>query len=111
MQYSPAFFFIFMVFVTSALHAQTKPVIITIAADSWCPINCTKPEKKLGVGIDLAKSIFEPLGYTIQYEVMGWSDALAKVRRGEVDAVVGASKFDASQHTIFVAYLGVLCYC
>jgi len=67
---------------------------ITIAADNWCPINCTRPEPRLGVGIDLAKAIFEPIGYRVNYQVMPWSDALAKVRSGHVNAVIGASRYD-----------------
>ena len=68
--------------------------LITIAADSWCPINCAPPEARLGVGIDLAKAIFEPLGYTVNYKLIPWTDALERVRSGQVDAVVGASRLD-----------------
>ncbi len=67
---------------------------LTIAADSWCPINCARSQGRLGVGIDLAKAIFEPLGYTIDYRLMPWSEALARVRSGQVDAVIGASRYD-----------------
>jgi len=73
--------------------ADERPVI-TIAADNWCPINCAPPEAKLGVGIDLAKAIYEPLGFEIRYQVMPWSEALRKVRAGEIDAVVGADRTD-----------------
>lgn len=78
-----------------ALSALTRPQqTITIAADNWCPINCARPESRLGVGIDLAKAIYEPLGYQINYVIMPWSEALEKVRSGDVDAVIGASRYD-----------------
>ncbi len=93
MQYLRLFLSLFFCFCSFSSHAEQKPTI-TIAADSWCPINCTSPEKKLGVGIDLAKAIFEPLGYEINYKIMPWTDALAQVRAGKVDAVIGASRFD-----------------
>lgn len=82
----------FSLFALSGFNRQQQT--ITIAADNWCPINCTRPEPRLGVGIDLAKAIFEPLGYQINYVIMPWSEALAKVRTGEVDAVIGASRYD-----------------
>lgn len=93
MQYLRNFMSILFALWAFSSHAQQKQTI-TIAADSWCPINCTKPETKLGVGIDLAKAIFEPLGYEINYVIMPWTDALKKVRTGEVDAVVGANHND-----------------
>jgi polar amino acid transport system substrate-binding protein len=67
---------------------------ITIAADEWCPINCKPGTSQLGVGIDLAKRAFEPLGIEVRYVVMPWSEALAQVRTGKVDAVVGANYAD-----------------
>jgi polar amino acid transport system substrate-binding protein len=75
-------------------QAQTPKATITIAADEWCPINCSTGGSQLGIGIDLAKKIFEPLGYQINYQIMPWTDALKQVRAGKVDAVIGASTQD-----------------
>jgi len=93
MQYFRIFLLLFLSQFVLSGFAQPQS-IITIGADSWCPINCVRPEPKLGVGIDLAKAVFEPLGYTVRYQVMPWSNALDKVRNGEIDAVVGASRYD-----------------
>jgi polar amino acid transport system substrate-binding protein len=100
MQYSRKIILLFLSIVvfTAPVFAITptfraKP-IITIAADNWCPINCGSNDVRPGVGIELAKAIFEPLGYQINYVVMPWSDALAQVRAGKVSAVIGASRFD-----------------
>ncbi len=80
---------------SSAVFALSdKKPTITIAADSWCPINCSRPETKEGVGIDIARAIFEPMGYNVNYIIMPWADALEKVRKGEVTAVVGAGRSD-----------------
>ncbi len=68
--------------------------VLTIAADIWCPINCAPDAKPEGIGIDLARQVFEPLGYEIRYVVMSWSRALEEVRAGRVDAVIGANKMD-----------------
>jgi polar amino acid transport system substrate-binding protein len=81
-------------------QANDKPQnIIIIAADEWCPINCDPAAAKFGntgygIGIDLAKAIFEPAGYKVRYVVMPWSRALELVRQGKVDAVVGANMSD-----------------
>ncbi len=75
-------------------HAEPNPKTITIAADVWCPINCAADGNNLGVGIDIAKRVFEPLGYTVNYVIMPWARALEDVRVGKVDAVVGANAAD-----------------
>lgn len=88
--------------------AQQEPPIkptLTIAADEWCPINCSPNEKQIGIGIDLAKAIFEPLGYKINYVIMPWKEALEQVRTGKVDAVVGANKTDDSSLIFPVSYI------
>lgn len=90
----------FLCLTLMSAQAGDKPQnIITIAADEWCPINCNPAAAKFGnagygIGIDLAKAIFEPMGYTVRYVVMPWSRALELVRQGKVDAVVGASVSD-----------------
>lgn len=70
-----------------------KPVL-TIAADEWCPINCDPSSRQPGIGIDLVKKIFEPLGYGINYIVQPWTQALADSRAGRIDMVVGANTVD-----------------
>ncbi len=106
MQYLRIILSLFVVFyylaAPSSATAQGDSVI-TIAADSWCPINCARPESRLGVGIDLAKAVFEPLGFKIEYKIMPWSEALDKVRAGEIDAVIGASRYDDAK-LIFPRY-------
>ena len=78
----------------SQARVSVPPKTITIAADEWCPINCTPESYKEGVGIELARAVFEPLGYTVKYVVMPWARALEEVRKGTIDAVVGANTSD-----------------
>lgn len=70
------------------------PRALTIAADEWCPINCRPGQERQGIGVDLAKAIFEPLGYRVEYVIMPWARALEEARQGRVDAVVGANTAD-----------------
>ncbi len=83
----------FTPFSAAAQEAPPKPVI-TIEADMWCPINCTPADARPGVGIEIAKKIFEPLGYRINYVIVPWTQALADARAGRTDAVVGANHQD-----------------
>lgn len=67
---------------------------IIIAADIWCPVNCDPKGEELGIGVDLVKKIFEPLGYKVYYQVMPWSRALEEARAGRIDAVIGGNHTD-----------------
>lgn len=78
----------------AAVAAPVPGKILTVAADEWCPINCAPGSDRPGIGIELAKRAFEPLGYRVRYITMPWAEALAKARAGKVDAVVGANRND-----------------
>lgn len=92
--------------VVSQAQAATPPTIspatpsvapaktITIAADEWCPINCTPNSGTEGIGIDLARAVFESQGYRVNYVTMPWARALEEVRKGTIDAAVGANTSD-----------------
>lgn len=77
-----------------AQEKMAQRPVITIAADEWCPINCNPQSEQPGIGIEIAKAVFVRAGYRVNYVVMPWKEALAQVREGKVDAVVGASKSD-----------------
>jgi polar amino acid transport system substrate-binding protein len=69
--------------------------VVTIGADAWCPVNCDPASDGAeGLGIELARRIFEPRGYTVRYVIMPWARALAEARRGGIDAAVGANAGD-----------------
>jgi polar amino acid transport system substrate-binding protein len=76
------------------LTAAAQEKTLTIAADEWCPINCRPDSAQPGIGIELAKKIFEPLGYRINYIIVPWSRALEDIHAGHVDALVGAGRSD-----------------
>jgi len=75
-------------------QAQQAQRTLTIEADEWCPINCKPNGNPQGIGIELARKVFEPLGYRVNYVVVPWSQALKDVRAGLADAVVGANTSD-----------------
>lgn len=68
---------------------------ITLRADPWCPYNCRPDSDRPGYLIELARAVFEPLGYRIDYRTMGWRRTIEAVRAGEIDGAVGAGFEDA----------------
>jgi polar amino acid transport system substrate-binding protein len=68
---------------------------ITIRADPWLPYNGLGNKAPAGYMIDLAEKIARSNGHTINYANMPWDDALAEVRKGTYDCVVGAARDDA----------------
>ena len=81
------------------LFLFTKPGLgnesITLRADQWCPYNCDPKSDKPGYMIEVAKSIFEPQGYQIDYATTNWPRAISEARKGVFTGIVGASKSDA----------------
>lgn len=91
-----ALVFALMMLGSFSARADDKKVI-TIAADEWCPINCAEGSDHEGIGIEIARKVYEKLGYTVRYKVMPWDQAIAAVTDGSVDAVVGANANDSKK--------------
>lgn len=68
---------------------------ISIRADEWLPYNGPSNKKPPGYMIEVAEKIAIANGHTIAYSTMPWDDAVAAVRRGAHDCVVGALQSDA----------------
>jgi polar amino acid transport system substrate-binding protein len=80
-----------MTFSLTVLQAQRT---ILIQADEWMPHNGDS-NGKYGYMIDIARAVFEPLGYKVVYEQVPWVRAVQHTRVGQAHAVVGALKGDA----------------
>lgn len=72
-------------------HGET----LVIAADPWCPINCAADAPRPGILVELARDIFAEHGIAVRYETRNWARVLREVRRGEINAAVGAGRADA----------------
>lgn len=68
---------------------------ITIAADEWCPFNCSPGAEQPGFMIEVADKVFSEHGYTLEYKVMAWSRAIREARVGNIHGIIGAFKGDA----------------
>ena len=68
---------------------------LVIAADLWCPVNCETGSPRPGIFVELARDIFAEAGIAVRYETRNWARVLQEVRRGELNAAVGAGHEDA----------------
>ncbi len=78
-----------------ALVPDGRADTLKLRADVWCPYNCEPGSDKPGFLIEIARAIFDPAGYTIDYRTMPWSRALSEVRKGRIEGVVGAQRGEA----------------
>lgn len=76
---------------SSVLRAET----LVIAGDIWCPINCQPGTERPGIFVELARDIFAESGIQVQYQALNWARTLHEVRRGELNAAIGAGIEDA----------------
>ena len=75
-------------FTTAIGQADT----ITLIADEWCPYSCSKQHYKEGIGVDIARGIFEKAGYDVTYKTATWLDAIKQVETGKADVLIGVIK-------------------
>ncbi len=82
-------------FLLAVLAGSAHGETLTIAGDIWCPINCEAGSSKPGIFVELARDIFAESGIQVRYETRNWARVLQEVRRGEIDAAIGAGVEDA----------------
>ena len=68
---------------------------LSIRADAWPPYNAEPKSIKPGYMINVLLEIFMPQGYALDYQQLSWTESLDAVRKGEFNAVIGATKDDA----------------
>lgn len=78
-----------------SLSAPANSETLVIAGDIWCPINCEAGGERPGIFVELARDIFAEAGIEVRYEMRNWARVLHDVRRGDVNAAVGAGVEDA----------------
>ncbi|HYE52525.1 MAG TPA: transporter substrate-binding domain-containing protein [Azospirillaceae bacterium] len=81
--------------VLALLPAAAAADTVTLRADNWCPYNCEPGSERPGYMVEVAKAVFEPLGHTVDYKTMPWTQALEEAREGRHAGVIGAIPDDA----------------
>ncbi len=69
--------------------------IISARADIWCPYNCMAKDEAPGILVEMMKLAYEKAGYKIDYNTMPWPQAVADVRTGKFNSVIGIAGPDA----------------
>lgn len=78
-------------FVCKGLSAD----VLRVRADAWMPFNGGPEDVAPGYVIEIARTIFTGRGMKIDYQTLGWEEALRQVRAGQIEAVVGANRTEA----------------
>jgi polar amino acid transport system substrate-binding protein len=86
-----------MTLILISLNSFAQDKVITLVGDYWCPWNCNDPTKQnLGIAVDIAKAIYEPKGYTVEYIMVPWVRAVNEVLAGNYTAAIAASPSDSN---------------
>ena len=72
---------------SAASNANTRS--ITIAADYWCPYNCTPGSEYPGYIVEIIDQVFQQQGYQVIYKNLPWKRAVQLVRQGKLDGLIG----------------------
>jgi polar amino acid transport system substrate-binding protein len=70
--------------------APARAETITLVADEWCPYNCAPGDAQPGFLIEIARRVFEPAGFGVDYKIVPWARAIRDARAGRYTAIVGA---------------------
>jgi len=70
--------------------------VVTLVADAWPPFNSAMDEDPEGYMIDVAREVFEPLGYTVRYLNVPWKRALSGTMSGLYDGAVGSTRVEGA---------------
>jgi polar amino acid transport system substrate-binding protein len=86
----------FNIFAAQGASAQSDTnEVVTIVADVWCPYNCKPESYNPGFMIEIVREIFAKHNIEVQYMNMPWGRAIAEVRKGNYNAIIGAAHNDA----------------
>ena len=78
----------------SATSPLAAAETVVMRGDDWLPYNTVPTETKPGFLIDIAKAVWEPRGFTIDYQLASWARAVKDTQDGSVDVLVGAGEAD-----------------
>jgi polar amino acid transport system substrate-binding protein len=81
--------FLIPLFLASALIPAAESMMLSLRGDDWPPYNTDPKAEKPGFLIEIAKAVFEPKGYTIDYQLSSWVRAVKDAREGTIDVLVG----------------------
>lgn len=94
-----------LILLLTSISARADKIVL--AADEWCPYNCSPNTVQEGYIIDIARTVFEKTGHTVDYKTMNWARAIVDARSGKITAVVGAIPEEVPDFILTKESLGV----
>jgi polar amino acid transport system substrate-binding protein len=82
---------------TVSTFAADESRVIVVSGDDYCPMSCDPASGHNGLGYDLAKVLFTPLGWDVRYEFLPWQRGLKYFAEGRVDLLPGVPKDDSRE--------------
>lgn len=80
-------------FMSPVVNAQLKPCEFTLGFDSWEPYQYVGVGREIrGLDIELIKMVTDKMDCELNFAQGTWFDLLPKLRNGEIDMLLGASK-------------------
>lgn len=67
---------------------------VKIATDPWCPYICINGEGASGMFVEIVEQSFAENGYLVDFVWLNWARAIAEVREGRIQGIIGAYKTD-----------------
>jgi len=90
-------FTVFVLWTLLSLPGSAGAQTLTVAADPWCPFNCTPGSARPGYMVELLNAILAPQGFTVRYKLLPWVRAIEAAQNGEIGGVIAAGEEDAAK--------------
>ncbi len=94
-----------------ATLATAEDSTVRLCADQWMPYNGDPADPKPGYVVELARTVFEPKGIKVEYDVMPYEEALAAVKDGSRSGAIGPNKEEAEGLTLPSEPIGSVATC
>ena len=95
MKSNSIFYRCLMILARSYLSPIVSADTVTILSDKWFPVNGDPKSEQPGYMIEIAKTILNKHGHSLDYRLAPWARSIQEVRKGRTDCIVGALKSDA----------------
>ena len=72
---------------TFGLASCSQPEVIVVGYTLYAPMNYMENGKLVGFDTDLAKAVFEGMGYTVRFQEIDWNNKYTDLESGSIDCV------------------------
>ena len=72
---------------TGEATTDTEKKVITVGYTLYAPMNYEENGELVGFDTDLAKAVFENLGYSVQFKLIDWNNKYVDLESGNIDCI------------------------